>query len=531
MASFRIRTPAEYLLLLWRRRYFILIPFLIVSGALCYAVYRLPNVYESSAFIIVDPPKVSTNYVQPVNTLDATARLSALQKLVTSRTELQRLIERFNLYPEQRQQNAPVEALVERMAKQIEIKPQSAAQGVYAFTISYRYAVPDQARDVTAELTSRLINANSDSELQKVYTTVDQIEERVRDVRQQLEKIETERARYYITNPDASPNQEQSLVGQLNSLGTVRQSQQTSIDALRSQISLNEQLLGTLKSQADIEPETPLAVGQTEGQLRTRRAELEGRLRKLLTEYTEKAPEVKAVRAEIESLNAEFDDLKKSDDQSKQVKRAARANNPQVAQLELKLAADRRDLKQKEDELARINARFAELQARLNRTPLLAVEALKIDRDYTTLRKRYEDLLAQQDNARFSAKVINDFSGETFRLIDPASLPEQPVSPQRRVLYPLSLLLGLAAGLLAAGASLARELVTIRDARDVAHYAGLPLLVSVPELTTENERRLAPLVTTAKIVGAGLLILVSWPLLYQLIKLSRVLDLFTQSSY
>jgi hypothetical protein len=50
-------------------------------------------------------------------------------------------------------------------------------------------------------------------------------------------------------------------------------------------------------------------------------------------------------------------------------------------------------------------------------------------------------------------------------------------------------------------------------------------------LTTENERRLAPLVTTAKIVGAGLLILVSWPLLYQLIKLSRVLDLFTQSSY
>lgn len=531
MASFRIRTPAEYLFMLWRRRYYILVPLLIVSGALSYAIYKLPNVYESSSFIIVDPPKVSSTYVQPVNQLDATARLSALQKLVTSRTELQRLIERFKLYPEQLSQNVPVETLVERMVKQIDLKTQSAAAGVYAFTVSFRHADPSKARDVTAELTTRIINANSDSELQKVYATVDQIEERVKDVRVQLEKIETERARYFVQNPDASPNQEQSLVGQLNSLGTVRQSQQTSIDALRSQISLNEQLLGTIKSQVDVEPETPLAVGQTEGQLRTRRAELEGRLRKLLTEYTEKAPEVKAVRAEIESLNAEFEDLKKSDDQNKQVKRAARANNPQVAQIELKLAADRRDLKLKEDEMGRINARYSELQARLNKTPLLGVEALKIDRDYMTLRKRYDDLLAQQDNARFSAKVINDFSGETFRLIDPASLPEQPVSPQRRILYPLALLLGLGIGLLAAGASLARELVTIRDARDVQHYAGLPLLVAVPELVTENERRLVPLVTAAKVIGAMLLILVSWPVLYQLIKFSRVLDLFTQSSY
>jgi hypothetical protein len=233
----------------------------------------------------------------------------------------------------------------------------------------------------------------------------------------------------------------------------------------------------------------------------------------------------------LDSLNAEMEDLRKTDDKNKQVKRAARGNNTQAAQLELRIAADKRDLKQKEEELERLNGRFNELQRRLNSTPLLAVEALKIDRDYTTLRKRYDDLLAQQDNARFSAKVINDFSGETFRLIDPASLPEQPVSPQRRILYPLSLLLGLAVGLIAAGASLARDLVTIRDARDVLHYSNLPLLVAVPQLYSESERRWLPLVTAAKLVGTLLLILISWPVLYQLIKVSRVLDVFTQSSY
>jgi uncharacterized protein involved in exopolysaccharide biosynthesis len=58
MASFRIRTPAEYLKLLWRRRYFVLIPCLIVTSALGYAVSKLPNVYESKTSIIVDAPKV-----------------------------------------------------------------------------------------------------------------------------------------------------------------------------------------------------------------------------------------------------------------------------------------------------------------------------------------------------------------------------------------------------------------------------------------------------------------------------------------
>jgi polysaccharide chain length determinant protein (PEP-CTERM system associated) len=518
-------------MMLWRRRYYVLVPFLIVSGALGYAIRKLPDVYESQSLIIVDPPKVSSSYVQPVNTLDVNARLSMIQKLVTSRTELRRLIDRFSLYPELRRQNLPDEVLVQRMVRQIDVKPLNGPQGTFAFNISFRDPDPVAARDVTAELTTRIINANSDSTLQQVFATVDQIEERVKDYRKQLEQIESERARYFVNNPDASPNQEQSLVGQLNSLSLVRQSQQTSIDALRAQITTNEQMLAAFKSQAEVEPETPLAVGQTEGQLRSHRAELYGKLNKLLTEYTEKAPEVKAVRAEIESLDKEFDDLKKSDDQNKQVKRTARSNSAQIQQLELKIAADKRESEMKEKELANTNARFAELQQRLNTTPLLAVEALKIDRDYSTVRKRYEDLLAQQDNARFSAKVINDFSGETFRLIDPAGVPERPVSPQRRILYPLSLLLGLAVGLIAAGASLTRELITIRDARDVAHYARLPLLVAVPQIVTESERRWLPVVNVAKALAAILLIAVATPLLYQIIKYSRVLDVFTQTSY
>ncbi len=529
MASFRVRTPAEYLRLAWRRRYFILAPFVIVGVALCWAVYSLPNVYESYTLIIVVPPRVSSNYVQPVNHVDVNSRLSTIQKQVTSRTELQRIINRFGLYKEMIERNTPIELVIDEMQRHIFVRLQSTSAGANAFTIAFRGPDPRAIRDVTAELAARFIDANSDETRREAYTTIDQLEEQIETVKTQLEQIERDRAGYLIRNPDAIHGQEQSMLGQMNSLSMIRQSQQSSIDALRAQISTNEQLLAAMKSQDTVEPEPPLAYGQTEGQLRSRRAEFEAQLRQLLIKYTEKAPEVVAVRVQLEAINRELDDLKNRSEQDRAARRAARNSNPQAQSLEIKVATDRKELERKQADLERTNAQIAELQSRLRSTPLLATEATKIERDYDVLRRRYDDLIAKRDNAKFGAKVINDFSGETFRMQDPANLPEVPVSPKRRLLYPLSLLIGLLTGLIAAMAIETRALMTIRDAKDVAHYTRLPLLVTVPKIVTEQERRHLPLVTAAKVIGVLLLIALAIPLLYQAIKVSRVLNVLTGS--
>jgi polysaccharide chain length determinant protein (PEP-CTERM system associated) len=529
MATFRVRTPAEYLRLLWQRRYVVAVPFLIVSVALCYAIYKLPNVYESRTSVIVDPPKVSTNYVQPVNHIDINSRLQAIQKQVLSRTELQRIINRFGLYKEMTDRGLPIELVIDEMSKHIAITPFSASSGVYAFQIAYRGSEPRTVRDVTAELASRFIDANSDETRRQIYTTLDQLETRIGEVKADLERIEAARAGYLVRNPDAVPGQEQNMLGQMNSLSMIRQSQQSSIDALRSQIAANEQLLAALRTQENIEPETPVAVGQTEGQLRSKRAEYEAQLRQLMTVYTEKNPEVLKIKVQIDAINRELEDLRNGADREKKAKRLSRSNNPQIANLEIRLAADKRDLERKEAGLEQINRQYNELQERLRATPYLATESTKIERDYTTLRKRYEDLLSMRDNARFSAKVIDDFSGETFRMADPATISEVPVSPKRNLLYPLSLVIGLATGLITAIAVEFRALLTIRDARDVAHYAKLPLLVTVPKIVTQREKRWMPFLNMIKLISVVIFMVVAVPLLYQAIKASRVLNLLTGS--
>jgi protein tyrosine kinase modulator len=527
MATFRVRTPAEYLRLLWQRRFLIAVPFLIVSAALSYAILKLPNIYESRTSVIVDPPKVSTNYVQPVNQIDINSRLQAIQKQVLSRTELQRIINRYGLYKDMTDSGIPAELVIDEMSKHIAITPFSASSGVYAFQIAYRGSQPQTVRDVTAELASRFIDANSDETRRQVYTTIDQLENRIGEVKADLEKIESARAGYLVKNPDAVPGQEQNMLGQMNSLSMIRQSQQSSIDTLRSQIAANEQLLAALRTQDNIEPETPVAVGQTEGQLRSKRAEYEAQYRQLMTVYTEKNPEVLKIKVQIDALNKELEDLRNKSDQDRKAKRLSRSNNAQITNLESRLAADKRDLERKESAMERINRDYAELQSRLRATPYLATESTKIERDYNTLRKRYEDLLAMRDNARFSAKVINDFSGETFRMADPATIPEVPVSPKRNLLYPLSLIVGLVTGLIAAIAAEARALMTIRDARDVAHYAKLPLLVTVPKIVTKGERRWLPFLNVIRIFSVIVFMAIAVPLLYQAIKASRILNLLT----
>jgi hypothetical protein len=93
----------------------------------------------------------------------------------------------------------------------------------------------------------------------------------------------------------------------------------------------------------------------------------------------------------------------------------------------------------------------------------------------------------------------------------------------------MALAVGLLTGLIAAAAFEARALMTIRDTRDVSHYTKLPLLVAVPKIVTEQERRWRPMINLAKFAGLVVLIPLAALLLYQALKYSRLLNMVTGS--
>lgn len=530
MASLRMRTPAEYLLMLWRRRYYILVPMVIVTATLVYVIYRLPNMYESITLIIVDSVNVNKDIAPSPTQIDLSSRLGTIRNYVTSRTELKGIIESFDLYSDLRRANAPEEVVLDEMQRHINLSIRNTGGGANAFTISFRYPDREIAQAVTRQLADRFINFNIDKIRQDNQKTLTQLENDAAEMRKRLEKTEADRAEFFRKYPHVIEGNDKNLMGQLQSLGMTRSTQSASIDSLRNQIATKEQYLATLKS-GDFAPQEAARESDslTKATLIAKRAEAQAKLDQLLKVFTEKHPEVREVRAQIEGYERELKKYEEEQEAGRKERSERRQTqkNPQIASLEIQIAADRREMELRQKALVETEAESRRIQELLNSIPALQNEAQKIDRDYQTIKKQYDELVYQITQVRRGAGMIAEFGGYSFRVQDPATLPEVPVAPKRGFLYPLTLALGLAAGLVVALARESRFLFTIRDARDVEHYMRLPLLVTVPQIVTEQEQRQRLTLRVVQFAGVVLLIIVAIPVLVTVIQKSRVLNIFT----
>ena len=115
--EFRQRKPGEYASILWKRKWLIALPAIVVSAAVVIVVWRLPNVYQSNTLLTVRPSNIMQGIVPQMSDDDLTIRINAISQEVFSRSSLEPLIKTYNLYAAERQRGEPMELLVERMAK------------------------------------------------------------------------------------------------------------------------------------------------------------------------------------------------------------------------------------------------------------------------------------------------------------------------------------------------------------------------------------------------------------------------------
>ena len=86
--EFRQRTAGEFIRMLKRRKWMILLPILTMTAAVGYVVYKLPSIYESKTLLIVKPPTISDKVVQSLTDEDLSQRLQTINTEVLSRNTL-----------------------------------------------------------------------------------------------------------------------------------------------------------------------------------------------------------------------------------------------------------------------------------------------------------------------------------------------------------------------------------------------------------------------------------------------------------
>src|SRR5712675_169782 len=125
-------TLQDLIELVFRRKWWLILIF--VSGTTIAAAisYSLPPVYRSSTLILVERQKVPEEYVKATVTSTIEDRLSTISQQIMSRRNLEKIIEDYHLYPQQKA-GLSQEELFDLMRKDIELK----VIGKDAFSLAY----------------------------------------------------------------------------------------------------------------------------------------------------------------------------------------------------------------------------------------------------------------------------------------------------------------------------------------------------------------------------------------------------------
>lgn len=510
--EFRQRKPAEIFAAIKREKWLILLPMITMTVAIGYVVYRLPSIYESTSLLTVKPPTISQNLVQSLSTEDLSQRLSTINQEVLSRSSLEPMVLKYDLYKLERNAGVPMELIVEKMYKNIKIDlDEGGDQKVAAFRIRYRDRDPQAARNVTAELASKYVNAQVQTQTEIAESTKDLFDRQLNEKKTALDDLEKQRLDIMMQNVQTLPESEQGLVAQLQGLrqrddGITKEKEMLSNERGRLSDSIaanNRQMrliedFGEKETQDSARQAAQIEDTPAYGDLIKRRADLNSQLDNLLKVYKEKHPAVVAKQSEIARLNEELDNLRKASDRRVQNATASSGRKAELQKKNLELDNQRiqaqigqieQQLAAKDVERQQNNGQISILEARINTIPNVKVALEGINARYQSAKQTYDEILKKKNDAETVVGVETNAQGETIRVQDPANVPQWPVAPKRFLLTLLGTGIGLAIGFLMAAFFEIPRLFKIQNIDDAKHYTSLPVLASVPPLLSAGEKQ------------------------------------------
>src|SRR5262245_37467278 len=104
-----------------RRKWLTILVFVFPFAAGVSLLAFLPSVYQSSLTLLVERQQVPEAFVRPTVTSALETRLQTISQDILSRSRLEALIKRFNLYADLRSR-VPAEEVIERMRTDIQLR-------------------------------------------------------------------------------------------------------------------------------------------------------------------------------------------------------------------------------------------------------------------------------------------------------------------------------------------------------------------------------------------------------------------------
>lgn len=406
--------------------------------------YIVPKKYEASSIVFIEKG-VLTQLVQGIAiapSMDDSIRV--LTAALSSRTLIEKVIKDVN-FDHKTNKDFEIEGLITELQKNTQVKVVNKDQ----FRVTFKHTDPKIARDYVNTLVHHYIEGENSSKKTESADASNFLTEQIAAHKKKMAEIEAEVSQYKISK---------NAVVSLNAGEVFRD------------INLEQQKLFDLQLRKKQLEEEKKYVRVASDPASQKLSSLLKKLDELRALYTENYPEIINLKAQIESLQEELK-LPKS------------PNSHVVLSQELwKIDAELKAIQENEASIQRHIAANKALLASIpsSQNTLEKLEAAK------ATQKTMHDLLAMRSSqAEMSKQMGLQEKGTNFRIVDPAVVPVNPVSPNRKKLLLMSIVAGFAGG-----ASILLLLEKLDDSVklvDTLKQLDLPVLAVIPLIKSKEE--------------------------------------------
>lgn len=455
------------------KHYLLLLVVVLAGSAISFIIiHELPAIYRSEAVILVDSQKIPERYVSSTISTEVQDRLATISQEILSTTRLLKVIEDFGLYKNERK-GLVQEEMIELMRKDISIKLDKGwtKDRPGAFRVGYEGKSPALVAEVANRLANLFIDENLQTRERQAEGTADFISSQLQEAKKTLDGLEVRISQYKLIHNSDLPEQQTALSGTLGRLQLELQGNQDAINrAQQNKVMLQGTLdLVTAGARSSSPGSQPGASGDPASVPKKTSDYLQAQYDRLKQQFYPKHPRMIALKEEIEK--------QRTLEQMSEDKENARAEN-----VKSQIALIDREIAQLSVSRDRILKSIAEYQARIERLPVREQEMAALTRDYEMSKANYKSLLDKKLAAGMATDMERRQQGERFTMLDPARVPEKPISPKRPQLYGLGCALSLA---LALGFVFVKELKKNAVLGEWELPQGISVLGRVPFIMTE----------------------------------------------
>jgi len=470
----------------WRFRWYVHL----IAWPLCIGgwvmVYKLPDQYEASARVYVDTQSVLRPLLKGLAVqTDSAKEVAIMTRTLLSRPNLEKVARMTDMdleatTPEQ------MEGLLNRLQQTIALKGRGRDN---LYTITYVDKEPELAKQVVQSLLTIFVetslgDARKDTDIAQRF-----LDEQIKEYETRLFDAEEALKEFKRRNIGMMPQEGQEYYQQMQAASAKLSAAQLELsetarrrDELRRQLRGEEPTFGMM-------PQTPAQQMATNSALGTRIQNLQTRLDDLLLQYTDRHPDVIAIKRTIETLETQ---------QAEELAQAAELappsamqstleTNPVYQQLRISLGDAEAAVVALQVRVDRFQEDVDRLKAMVNTIPQVEAELKRLNRDYNINKKNYETLLSRRESAKISRDAGQSSENVKFRIIDPPRVPLEPSGPNRPFLVSVVLVGSLLVGIVFAF-FMSQLKPSFDSVRTVTRELGVPVFGSVSRVWSRHTR-------------------------------------------